>query len=126
MDPDHLKKIQTSDETRKNMAKWLVYDCFRNYTNLEDLHARNGANKITDAEMKTLMKQAVNNVYLYLTILFQLSDDANGLIDLFTDKEQLGLQDWNKWDEPEMPEKRVREGAALFRRLQKRRQQHQS
>src|ERR1700690_1031294 len=120
MDPEHLKEIQSDDKIKKNMAKWLVYDFFRNYTNLEDLHDR-----ISDDEMKTLMKQAVNNIYLYLSILFQPSAEANNLIELFTDKEQLAMQDWNKWDDPEMPEERVREGAQLFRRLQKRHQQSQ-
>jgi hypothetical protein len=53
MDTAHLKEIESNDEVRKNLAKWLVHDCFRN-RELESLHDR-----ISEEEMKTATKDAV-------------------------------------------------------------------
>lgn len=56
MDAAHFKEIETNDEVRKNLAKWIARNCFRN-TSLEALHDR-----ISQAEMKQLMKDAVDNM----------------------------------------------------------------
>jgi hypothetical protein len=42
------------------LALLLTYNCFRNNTDIEDLHSQG---KITDAEMKALNIQIRNNIY---------------------------------------------------------------
>jgi hypothetical protein len=54
-----LKKIQTTIEQQ---AKAIVADAFRNNHKLEELHA-NG--KISQDDMKTIMKHAVDHVNLF-------------------------------------------------------------
>lgn len=44
-------------------AKALAYHCVRNNTSLETLHADG---KISDDEMRTLMKEVVNNLFFML------------------------------------------------------------
>jgi|HubBroStandDraft_6_1064221.scaffolds.fasta_scaffold2509088_1 hypothetical protein len=48
MDVEHLKEIESNDEIRRNLAKWLVHYCFRN-SKLENFHDR-----FRDDEMKAL------------------------------------------------------------------------
>jgi hypothetical protein len=61
----------------KRLAKYLVQQCFRN-TVIEDYHAGYGigpgkpkASRITQAEMKALMIEAVEKTYSFLWVLFQ-------------------------------------------------------
>jgi hypothetical protein len=57
MDTEHLTSIESNDDIRKNLAKWLVYFCFRN-SKLETFHDR-----FSDDEMKALMMDSVNLTY---------------------------------------------------------------
>jgi hypothetical protein len=61
----------------KRLAKYLVQQCFRN-TVIEDYHAgygpgpgKSNASRITQAEMKALMIEAVEKTYSFLWVLFQ-------------------------------------------------------
>jgi hypothetical protein len=111
-----LKDIETNDEVRKNLAKWIVHDCLRNDTGLEALHDR-----ISDDEMKSMMIRAVNNTYLFLTVLlFSPAGKTNEIIDLLKSKDNLHMQAWNKWDDPVLLEDRIKSHADLYRLLQSR------
>jgi hypothetical protein len=117
MDTAYLKDIETDDEIRKNLAKWIVHDCFRNDTGLEGLHER-----ITNDEMKSLMINAVNNTYLFLTVLlFSPADQTDAIIDLLKSKNNLQTQAWNKWDDPVLLEDRIKSHANLYRQWLSRR-----
>lgn len=100
MDLKHFKEIESNDEVRKNLAKWIAHFCFRNNTPLEKFHDR-----FTQDEIKAISKASVDNVYHFLTtILFHSGDSTNNVIDLLKDKKNLTMQDWNKWDDPEFRE----------------------
>ena len=74
MDTEHLKTIETNDDIRKNLAKWLVHYCLRN-SKLETFHDR-----FSDDEMKALMMDSVNLTYYFLTVLlFSTADKTNKL-----------------------------------------------
>lgn len=47
----------------KMLAKLLTYNCFRNNTDIEDLHSKD---KISQEEMKALNIQIRNNIYTML------------------------------------------------------------
>ena len=85
-------KVITNIEKRKKLSKWLVLSCFRN-TSLETLHGGkfpssktgdfsdvkvitpyreiqwNELSRLSDAEMKPLIIEAVNNMFTGLTNL---------------------------------------------------------
>jgi hypothetical protein len=115
MDSVHFKEIETNNEVRKNLAKWITHDCFRN-TSLEALHDR-----ISQDEMKQLMKEAVDNAYYLLTTLFSASDYTNRAIDLLKSKENLTTEEWSKWDDPVLSRERMKIEAQIFKRVQERR-----
>ena len=116
MDTIQLKEVESNDEVRKNLAKWIVHDCFRNTKTLEALHDR-----ISDDEMKALMKEAVNNAYYLLTMLFSPSEYTNQVIDLLKSKDNLTDQGWSTWEDPELSNERMKIEAKIFKQLQKRR-----
>jgi hypothetical protein len=95
MDTEHLTSIESNDDIRKNLAKWLVYFCFRN-SKLETFHDR-----FSDDEMKALMMDSVNLTYYFLTVLlFSTANNTNKIIDLLKDGDNLKTQHWNDWDDP--------------------------
>jgi hypothetical protein len=88
-------------------AKAIVALAFRNGA-IEKIHAgklcpacagRPGISRITDDEMKTIMKNAVNQVYALL--VFKEEDP-----DEYESKIRFGERYTAKWDEPEMPRRR--------------------
>ena len=83
-------------------AKAIVALAFRNGP-IEDLHAgracpacrgKSGFSRISDDEMKVIMKNAVNRVYKLLRLK---ADDPNG----YARELALGERYTAKWDEPE-------------------------
>jgi len=85
----------------KRLAKYLVQQCFRN-TVIEDYHAGYGpgpgkskASRITQAEMKALMTEAVNKTYSFLWLLFQEGIGLSFLSDFET------VDPVADWNEPE-------------------------
>ncbi len=48
---------------RSDAAKWAAFNCVRNNTVLEDLHAEG---KITDAEMKEFMIEVTDNLFAFM------------------------------------------------------------
>jgi hypothetical protein len=95
MDTEHLNQIESHDEIRKHLAKWLVHYCFRN-SKLETFHDRFG-----DEEMKALMMDSVNLTYYFLTVLlFSAADNTNNIIDLLKDRDNLKTREWNDWNDP--------------------------
>ena len=86
-------------------AKAIVALAFRNGP-IEDIHAgrpcptcsgQAGYSRITDAEMKTIMRNAVNR--LYALLLLKSSDP-----DKYESKIRFGERYATNWDEPTMPE----------------------
>lgn len=71
------KLVRKNPVILKRLAKFLVQQCFRN-TVIEDYHAgygpgpgRSKTDRITDAEMKALMIEAVNKTHSFLWALFR-------------------------------------------------------
>src|ERR1700739_454414 len=118
MDAKHLREIEESDEVRKNLAKWIVYDCFRNNTNVEGLHE-----KFSQEDMREFTRRAGDNVYYFLsTRLFNYASSyTNETIDLLKDKENLVEMAWNKWDDPndDVVEELMDADLVLFKARQK-------
>ena|SRR5579871_5664655 len=86
-------------------AKAIVALAFRNGP-IEDIHAgrpcptcsgQTGYSRITDAEMKAIMRNAVNK--LYALLLLKSSDP-----DKYESKIRFGERYTANWDEPTMPE----------------------
>lgn len=90
-------------------AKAIVALAFRNGP-IEQIHAgrscptcagRAGFSRITDDEMKAIMKNAVNHLYELLVLKHE--DPVE-----YESKIQFGERYTARWDEPEMPRKRRR------------------
>ena len=90
-------------------AKAIVALAFRNGP-IEQIHAgrscptcagRAGFSRITDDEMKAIMKNAVNRLYQLLVLKEEDPDE-------YESKIQFGERYTTRWDEPEMPRKRPR------------------
>jgi hypothetical protein len=90
-------------------AKAIVALAFRNGP-IEEIHAgrscptcagRTGFSRITDDEMKAIMKNAVNRLYELLVL--KEEDPVE-----YESKIQFGERYTARWDEPEMPRKRPR------------------
>src|ERR1039458_3521461 len=97
--------VQRNPVILKRLAKFLVQQCFRN-TVIEDYHAgygpgpgRSKSSRITQAEMKALMIEAVNNTYSFLWALFQ-EDIGTALLAEF---EKVDPVDY--WNEPKFDPK---------------------
>jgi hypothetical protein len=113
MDTEHLKAIESNDDIRKNLAKWLVNYCFRN-SKLETFHDR-----FSDDEMKALMMDSVNLTYYFLTVLlFSTADNTNKIIDLLKDRDNIKTQKWNDWDDPVFRDDIHKSSLHLFNVLQ--------
>src|SRR2546430_5504185 len=93
MNPDQLAEIKNNEVVRKRLAKLMASHCFRN-SMLEDFHAGtvpssrsadysdvkvvtpygeigwNDLSRVSDKEMKSLMIDAVNRSYRFLSELF--------------------------------------------------------
>lgn len=89
----------------KRLAQYLVQQCFRN-TVIEDYHAgyypgpgRSKASRITQAEMKALMIEAVDKTYSFLWLLFQEDIGLTFLADFET------VDPVANWNEPEFDPK---------------------
>jgi len=104
-------KESSSELIRKNplilkrVAKFLVQRCFRN-TVIEDYHAGYGlsgtkskASRITQAEMKALMIEAVDKTYSFLWALLREEIGAAFLADFGT------VDPVGDWNEPEFDPK---------------------
>jgi hypothetical protein len=116
MDVEHLKQIESNDEIRRNLAKWLVHYCFRN-SELEHFHDR-----FSDKEMKALMMDSVNLTYYFLTVLlFSGAGNTNNIIDLLKDRDNLKTKEWNNWDDPVFRDDIHQSSLHLFNVLQERR-----
>lgn len=63
-----LEEIQKNETIRKRLAKKMAHDCFRN-SKLEYFHA-DPESRLSDAEMKELMIDVVNNCYDFIFELF--------------------------------------------------------
>jgi L-asparaginase II len=95
------------DFTRQRIAreaKAVVALAFRNGP-IEQIHAGQpcptctggaGFSRITDAEMKMIMKNAVNRVYALLVLKTEAPEEYESQI-------RFGERYAAKWDEPEMP-----------------------
>jgi hypothetical protein len=57
MTPEQLADLKENIDLRKRLAKKIAHDCFRDTKKLEDMHA---ADKITDDEMKAIMREATD------------------------------------------------------------------
>jgi hypothetical protein len=116
MDVEHLKEIESSDEIRRNLAKWLVHYCFRN-SKLETFHDR-----FSDDEMKALMIDSVNLTYYFLTVLlFSAADNTNEITDLLKDRDNLTTKEWSNWNDPVFRDDIHQSSLHLFNVLQERR-----
>ena len=89
----------------KRLAKFFVQQCFRN-TVIEDYHAgygpgpgRSKASRITQAETKALMIEAVNSAYSFLWVLFREDIGPS----LLADFERVDPVEY--WNEPEFDPK---------------------
>jgi hypothetical protein len=60
MTPEQLDELKDNATLRKRLAKKMAHDCFRNTKTLENVHA---ADKISDGEMKEIMKEAADKCY---------------------------------------------------------------
>ena len=74
-------------------AKSLVADCFRNNPKIEQLH---DYDKISQEDMKTIMKHAVNRMYYWLW----LKENYKFIYDMHLKTNHLIYT--NKWDVPEI------------------------
>ena len=99
------RSISLSDENAQlgREAKGIVLHAFRNGP-LEDLHAgrlcpecsgKPGYSRVTDTEMKLLMKTAVNRVFTLLKLREENSGEYERLL-------QLGSHYTNRWDPAEL------------------------
>lgn len=120
MTAEHARIIRDDEKVRKQLAKLMALQCFRN-SSLESLHAgrcpdsRTGdfsdvkvvtpfgeipwkdLSRFNDDEMKTLMVDVVNHTYTWLTALFCSEKAAEKIITVLQTTEiQPG------WDEPEL------------------------
>ncbi len=102
MTPEQLDQLVKDEVGRKRLAKWMARMCFRENTKLESLHDR-----INDNEMKELMIDAVNNCYLFLSILSNPKASA-ALVELmkYSDPQP-------QWNDPRLPYKLVRSAEQL-------------
>ena len=94
--------MTTQEQTAKE-AKAIVALAFRNGP-IEDVHAgtdcptcsgKSEYSRITQSEMKNIMKTAVNRVYTLLLVKEEKPDIFNGMI-------QHGLLYTSSWDDPEI------------------------
>jgi hypothetical protein len=90
MTPDQLAELKDNATLRKRLAKTVVHDCFRNTKTLENVHA---ADKISDDEMREIMKEAADKCYDLLLDL--CSPHGADIIDDFKQREQVP-----EWDDP--------------------------
>jgi hypothetical protein len=60
MTPEQLAELKENVDLRKRLAKKIAHDCFRDTKKLEDMDA---ADKITDDEMKAIMRGATHKCY---------------------------------------------------------------
>lgn len=82
--------ITRKDDMAKALAATIVCACVRNNTLLEDLHADG---KISDAEMKALMKDCMDNAY---AMVRNFDDDIlmESMIIRYS-------EEFLKWDDPD-------------------------
>jgi hypothetical protein len=57
---EQLAELKERVGLRKRLAKKIAHDCFSDTKTLENVHA---ADKITDAEMKAIMREATDKCY---------------------------------------------------------------
>jgi len=117
-----MNKFFNDNQMMKKLSKVLVLNCVRN-TFLEDLHAGivpsskagdysdvkvvspygeipwNRLSRLSDDEMKDLMKEIVNKVYTLLAGLSVEQDLPTGY---------LGYRVPDEWDEPELDDEHIR------------------
>lgn len=120
MTSKQLKRLNTNDQMRKRLAKFMAQQCFRN-SELENLHAGTSPNsksgdfsdvkvispygeiaweklsRLSDEEMKELMIDVVNRTYSFLTLLF--SAQSNHLEAVLDGLEQIDIVSY--WNDPE-------------------------
>jgi hypothetical protein len=87
---EFMKVINISKDDE---AKALVAYCFRNNPRLEELHCEN---KISQEDMKTMMKYAVNQMYYFLW----LRDESNMFYQAVMRFNHLFFT--TKWDDPDI------------------------
>ncbi len=81
----------------KRITKGFVAHCIRNNTSLEDYHTK--GIPITDTEMKTLMKEIVNNTYFYFSLLYHSSGGHELFSKLMEFEASRYAADWDDPDE---------------------------
>jgi hypothetical protein len=92
MDGRSWEEVQQNATVRKRLAKLMARDCFRNTTELEDLHAED---RFDDNEMKALMMQAVDQCYDFLIEL--CSPHGDEIINELKRRDAVP-----EWNDPEM------------------------
>jgi hypothetical protein len=95
MTPEDLTDLKNNATLSKRLAKLLARECFRATKKLEDMHT---AGKIGQEDMKELMIEAVNRIYLYLSVIFT-SNAIPEIIEHLKEHDPVP-----NWDEPEMPD----------------------
>jgi hypothetical protein len=92
MTPEQLDELKREIDLRKRLAKKIAHDCFRGTKTLEDMHA---ADKITDDEMKAIMREATDKCYHLVLDLCS----PHG-VDIINDLKQ--RDEVPQWDDPEV------------------------
>src|SRR5262245_54505144 len=120
MTPEQLAELKNNEVVRKRLAKMMASHCFRNSI-LEDFHAGkhpssqsgdysdvkvvtpygeiqwHALSRISDAEMKTLMIDAVNRSYQFLCELFD-SPYGDAVVEALKNRDPLP-----HWNDPSSP-----------------------
>ena len=92
MTPEQLAELKENVDLRKRLAKKIAHDCFRDTKKLEDMHA---ADKITDDEMKAIMREATDKCY---DLVLDLCSPHG--VDIINDLKQ--RDEVPEWDDPEV------------------------
>jgi hypothetical protein len=92
MTPEQLAELKENVDLRKRLAKKIAHDCFRDTKKLEDMHA---GDKITDEEMKAIMREATDKCY---DLVLDLCSPHG--VDIINDLKQ--RDEVPQWDDPEV------------------------
>src|SRR5215468_1180548 len=91
MTPEQLAELKEHVDLRKRLAKKIAHDCFRDTKKLEDMHA---ADRITDDEIKAIMREATDKCY---DLVLDLCSPHG--VDIINNLKQ--HDDVPEWDDPE-------------------------
>jgi hypothetical protein len=103
-----FKLIEKLSFTKEQEAKAIVYHAFRNCPTLEGIHSGKhekipaGISRITEAEMKEIMKFAVDQIHYFLWLKEKYLAAYNTLV-------LIGSKNTSEWDKPKDPSEILQE-----------------